>query len=311
MMDALSHGVVDWGPSSFRLWALDRDGRLLGERRSGQGVAFAAAEGFEAVLESHLDALGVPDGVPVMMCGMVGSRAGWVEAPYLDAPVRLKRLAELATLAPARRRDVRILPGIAQRNGDHPDVMRGEETQLLVLATEGHSGVACLPGTHSKWVVLDDGAVVRFSTFITGELFQLMRTASLIAPAVDGGAAVDASSPAFGSGVADALASPAEVTNLVFELRARWLLLSPAPAETLARLSGLLVGLELVGATARIGSLAGTVLVASGPAAALYRRAFGIAGAPDVIVRDAESCVRDGLHAAASAAFHQTEGAWL
>src|SRR6202043_1012682 len=102
MMEALSHGVVDWGSSSFRLWALDREGRVLGERRSGQGLAVAAAEGFEAVLQSHLNALGVPDGVPVMMCGMVGSRAGWVEAPYLDAPVRLKRLAELATRAPAR-----------------------------------------------------------------------------------------------------------------------------------------------------------------------------------------------------------------
>jgi 2-dehydro-3-deoxygalactonokinase len=308
-MGIVSHAVVDWGTSSFRVWALDRDGRVLGERRSDQGLLPSAAEGFEAVLESHLDGLGVPGGVPVMMCGMVGSRAGWVEAPYLDVPVRLDRLAELATPARASRRKVRILPGMAQRDGKHPDVMRGEETQLLALADEGYSGVACLPGTHSTWVVLDNGAVTCFSTFMTGELFQLMRTASVVAPAVEGGEPVDASSPAFANGVADALASSVEVTNLLFELRARWLLSGPAQSETLARLSGLLVGLELAGATARIGSLAGTVLIASGPAAALYRRAFVVAGIPDVTVRDAETCVRDGLHAAARAAFPEIEGA--
>ncbi|QJP16252.1 2-dehydro-3-deoxygalactonokinase [Starkeya sp. ORNL1] len=306
-MSALSHVIVDWGTSSFRLWTLDRDGRVLAERRSGDGLAISGQRGFETVLESHLAALGVPGGVPVMMCGMVGSRAGWVEAAYLDAPVRLDELAARSTIAPAARRPVRILPGIAQRSPTHPDVIRGEETQLLPLALDGQSGLVCMPGTHSKWVRLADGAVESFATFMTGELFQLLRTASVVKPAVEGGE-VDADGAAFADGVAAALAEPESATNRFFELRAGWLLAGTASDDALARLSGLLIGVELAGAARRYGSLSGTVLVASGAAATLYVRALDIGGADDVVVRDAEACVREGLHAAASILFFQREG---
>jgi 2-dehydro-3-deoxygalactonokinase len=308
MMNAVSHVIVDWGTSSFRLWTLDRDGRVLAERRSGDGLSVSGQRGFETVLESHLAALGVPDGVPVMMCGMVGSRAGWVEAAYLDAPVRLDELAARSTVAPAARRPVRILPGIAQRSAEHPDVIRGEETQLLPLALNGQSGLVCMPGTHSKWVRLADGAAESFATFMTGELFQLLRTASVVKPAVEGGE-VDADGAAFADGVAAALAEPECATNRFFELRAGWLLAGTASDDALARLSGLLIGVELAGAARRYGSLSGAVLVASGAAAALYVRALDIAGADDVVVRDAEACVREGLHAAASLLFLQPEGA--
>ncbi|MDR6953475.1 2-dehydro-3-deoxygalactonokinase [Ancylobacter sp. 3268] len=303
----LSHVVVDWGTSSFRLWALDAEGGVLAERRSDQGLKASAAAGFEAVLESHLAALGVPEGVPVMMCGMVGSRAGWKEAAYVDAPVRLDRLAALATEVPAARRLVRILPGIAQRDGEHPDVIRGEETQLLALASDGYDGLACLPGTHSKWVRMEAGAVAGFATFMTGELFQLLRTASVVAPAAEGAAAVDAGSPAFAGGVADALEAPAAIGNRLFELRAGWLLADEPADATLARLSGLLIGLEITGAYARMGALDGAVLVASGPIAELYRRAFTMAGVAGIGLCDAETCVRGGLHEAARLAFAAVE----
>ncbi|HEY9214665.1 MAG TPA: 2-dehydro-3-deoxygalactonokinase, partial [Ancylobacter sp.] len=244
-MSAFSHIVVDWGTSSLRLWVLDRDGNVLAERRSSEGLDIAAAQSFEAVLEAHLDTLDVPQGVPVMMCGMVGSRAGWVEAPYLHAPVRLEDLVARATHVPACYRPVWILPGIAQVSATAPDVLRGEETQLLTLARARHSGLACLPGTHSKWVQLMDGAVQGFATFMTGELFQLLRTASVIKPAVEGAGTVDPESVGFHAGVIAALDEPARMTHLLFELRAGWLLAGTAPGETLARLSGLLIGVEL------------------------------------------------------------------
>lgn len=302
-----SHIVVDWGTSSFRLWALDRAGRVLGERRSAQGLTVAATEGFEEVLEVHLTALDIADGVPVMMCGMVGSRTGWVEAAYVDTPARLDGLAARAIHVPSRRRLIRILPGVAQRDPTHPDVMRGEETQCLALAAEGFSGLACLPGTHSKWVALKDGVLTGFATFMTGELFQLLRTGSVISHAVDGAGAM-APNAAFDDGVAEALATPEAATNLCFELRARWLLAGARPDATLSRLSGLLIGLELAGATRRLGALAGAVLIASGPIADLYAQALARAGASGVSRRDAEACVREGLHAAALTAFHP-EGA--
>jgi 2-dehydro-3-deoxygalactonokinase len=302
MMANAAYAVVDWGTSSFRLWTLSRDGVVLGERRSGEGLTAVKPGNFETVLEDHLAALGVDEDVPVMMCGMVGSRSGWVEADYLDAPVQLAKIADRVTKVPARRR-VRILPGIAQRDRGHPDVLRGEETQLLALVQTRRSGLACLPGTHSKWVALKDGTVERFATFMTGELFQLLRTASVIGPALQGADVVDPQSPAFADGIAAALKTPEQSSNLFFELRANWLLNGAAPGNTLARLSGLLIGIELAGAERRFGDLGGSALIAAHPAASLYSHALDVAGVSSVTLHDAETLVREGLHVAASAAF--------
>lgn len=307
-MTGISHAVADWGTTSFRLWALDRAGRVLGECRSSDGLTTASLKGFETVLEAHLRAVGVPAGVPVMLCGMVGSRTGWVEAAYLDAPLRLDHLAERATPVPARLRPVRILPGVAQRDAGRPDVMRGEETQLLALSTEGFSGLACLPGTHSKWVRLEGGVITSFATFLTGELFHLVRTSTVISPALAEAAPVDPVTPAFAEGVADALEHPEDLSNRLFELRARWLLEGPTPTASLARLSGLVIGLELAGARAHHGDLDGAVLIASGATARLYAQALAVAGARGVPVRDADGLVRAGLHAAAIRAFDLAAG---
>jgi 2-dehydro-3-deoxygalactonokinase len=301
-MGEVSHIVVDWGTSSFRLWALDRAGAVLAERRSAQGLAAAGVEGFETVLESHLAALAIPEGVPVMMCGMVGSRAGWVEAAYVATPAGLEGLTEKAAHVPSMRRLIRILPGIAQRGAAGADVMRGEETQLLPLIRDGFKGLACLPGTHSKWVRVEGGEVAFFATFMTGELFHLLRSASILAPAVEGAAMVDPASDAFAQGVKDGLAAPEMLGNQLFRLRAAWLLEGEGPQAALARLSGLLLGTELAGA-ARFGGRGPVALIASGPAAALYQVALALAGVADVTTHDAEDCVRAGLHAAAVTAF--------
>ncbi|WP_421697828.1 2-dehydro-3-deoxygalactonokinase [Ancylobacter sp.] len=301
-MGGVSHIVVDWGTSSFRLWALDRDGAVLAERRSTQGLAASGTEGFERVLDAHLDVLGIADRVPVMMCGMVGSRAGWVEAAYVATPAGLDGLTEKAAHVPSARRLIRILPGIAQRGAAGADVMRGEETQLLPLIRDGFHGVACLPGTHCKWVRVEGGTVAGFATFLTGELFHLLRSASVVAPAVDGAAAVDPDSEAFAQGVDNGLAAPELLGRDLFRLRAGWLLDGTSPEATLARLSGLLIGAELAGARHFAGA-SPVALIASGAAAALYRTALARAGFAAVTLHDAEDCVRAGLHAAALKAF--------
>src|SRR5262249_1947383 len=79
-MSQPAYVAIDWGTSSFRLWLIDQAGRVLGERRSGEGMTEAARTGFATVLQSHLDAVGAPDGLPVLICGMAGARQGWVEA---------------------------------------------------------------------------------------------------------------------------------------------------------------------------------------------------------------------------------------
>lgn len=301
---SVAYVAVDWGTTSFRLWAVDAAGNVLAECRSEEGLTLASRLGFEHVLESHLEALGIGDGVPAVLCGMVGARAGWVEAAYLDAPVALDDLAAGAVPAPASRRPVRILPGVAQRGTAQADVMRGEETQLLALAREHHSGLVCLPGTHSKWARLRVGTLERFSTFMTGEVFQLLRTASVVKPAVQGGT-VDPDGADFAAGVGEALEAPDLLTHRLFALRAGWLVSGTSADAALARLSGLLIGAELAGAARLYGTLDGATLVAAGPVGALYARALALAGAGDVVRHDAEAFVRAGLHAAALALFPQ------
>ena len=133
-MTAASYAAVDWGTTSFRLWLVGENGDMLAERRSHEGMTTAAKTGFSPILESHLAAVGAPAHLPVVICGMAGARQGWVEAGYLDTPAPLSGIVGAAVIVSDPNRDIRILPGLAQRSEEHPDVMRGEETQLLGAA---------------------------------------------------------------------------------------------------------------------------------------------------------------------------------
>ncbi|WP_453959470.1 2-dehydro-3-deoxygalactonokinase [Amorphus suaedae] len=280
------------------MWLLGRDGAVHAERRSDQGMVRAGTEGFEAVLESHLAAVGAPHNLPVVIAGMAGARQGWHEASYVDVPARLHSLVERAVAVPGMARSVRILPGIAQRDADRPDVMRGEETQLLGLSAGGlPSGLACLPGTHSKWVRLEDACVTAFATFPTGELFSLLAAHSTLAGAL-GAPDEPMDAAAFADGVDAAFAEPERITNRLFEIRAASLLTDRAPATRRARLSGLLVGIELAGARRFAAGAAHAHLVAAGPLADLYAAALPHAGFA-VTQIDADEAVRRGLFAAA------------
>jgi 2-dehydro-3-deoxygalactonokinase len=295
--------AVDWGTSSFRLWLLDDTGAVLGERRSGEGVEHAAGEGFASILERHLAAAGASAALPVVICGMAGSRQGWVEARYLAVPAHLSEIAANAVTPPATQREIRILPGVAQRNSARPDVMRGEEVQLLGASLLSPPGrpveLACLPGTHSKWVSLDDGRISGFSTFLTGELFELMSQRSILRHAIAAPATVDAACTAFEEAVAQALGDPAQFSNQLFAVRSAQLLGYRRKEDGAASLSGLLIGNEIAGALARHGAARRVDLIASGAMRGLYARALSIAGV-GVHEIDAEEAVRAGLFHAAS-----------
>lgn len=303
--------AVDWGTTSFRLWLLDENGEVLAEHRSDEGLTFAAEVGFEAVLESHLDELGMSILLPVVICGMAGSRQGWKEAAYADAPAELGDLVAKAIPVKTAGRSVMILPGIAQRDPKRPDVMRGEETQLVGLAalTESRDATVCMPGTHSKWVRLSGGRVEEFSTFMTGELFALVSRHSILRHSIDPDGDPLAEPEAFLEAVSRSLAEPARATNRLFALRAGQLLETADKRTAAASLSGLLVGLELAGARTFCGGDLGAVtLIAAGPLKTLYGRALEAAGAT-VSSADAETCARRGLFLAARALFAETETA--
>lgn len=291
--------AADWGTSRLRLWPMRRDGSVLGERRADDGLEAGRRRGFSLVLDEHLAALGVPVDTPVVVCGMAGSRQGWKEAAYVEVPAPLDRILADSVAPEDGKRTVRILPGMAQR-GVAPDVMRGEETQLLglVLKTGLSDALVAMPGTHSKWVTLSDGAVGGFTTVMTGEIFQLLGEHSILRHSIgEAAGTVEASAPAFLDGLRAALDDPASVLQRLFGIRAASLLEGLMPPEAAARLSGLLIGAE-IGVAARASAAHGTVLVASGRMERLYRSGMEMAGLRPQTV-DADEVVRMGLLAAA------------
>lgn len=293
--------AVDWGTSSFRLWLVDHTGHALAERRSDEGMMAAAKAGFPGVLHSHLAAISAPDHLPVLVCGMAGAKTGWVEAGYVDTPAQLTAVLKQAARVPGEARDIRILPGIAQRDAKAPDVMRGEETQLLGALGLDAVGEAlvCMPGTHSKWVRVQDGTVAHFSTFMTGELFSVVSRETILSLAVAG--ADDAEDVAsFKAAVKAAFEAPAFAANLLFGARSRQLLFGGTPAAARETLSGTLIGVELAAGLSGTVPKAGITLIASGRLAALYHLAFD-ALKVDVNPIDADVAVRRGLSMAAAA----------
>lgn len=297
--------IADWGTTSFRIWLLDPAGNVLAERRSAEGMQALERSEFASVLGRHLDAFAgrfgaFETGFPVMICGMAGSRQGWCEAPYAAVPVRLDALPERAVPAPDLSGvDVRILPGIARKSEDRPDVMRGEETQLMGLCLQTSlSGTVVMPGTHSKWVRLEAGEVVDFATAMTGELFAVLAGHSILRHSLAGEApSSDSVSDGFQRGLDRAIQKGEGLSKGLFALRGEDLLLGRKGAELADELSGLLIGME-VADMLRPGAPGAVTLVASGPVASLYTEAlkrFEIK--PDLA--DADSLVRRGLQHAA------------
>jgi 2-dehydro-3-deoxygalactonokinase len=293
--------AVDWGTSSFRLWLLDSTGAVLAERRSGDGLAKAAAEGFASVLSRHLDSVRSASDTPVVICGMAGARQGWLEAPYVTVPAGLDDILAGSVPVPGQGREVRILPGLAQRAADASDVMRGEETQLAGVAPLFASGshLVCMPGTHSKWVEASDGVIDSFATYITGELFALLSTHSILRHSVgEIPAAASPDSSAFRTSCAEALALGGDIGSALFRIRASSLLQEQDESAAASRLSGLLIGAEIASARRRPAADRPVILVASGALGLLYRAGLELAGSA-VLSADADEAVRAGLLAAA------------
>ncbi|AYG65341.1 MULTISPECIES: 2-dehydro-3-deoxygalactonokinase [unclassified Rhizobium] len=300
--------AVDWGTSSFRLWLIGEDASILAERRSGEGMTAAAQTGFAKVLQAHLEAVSAPGDIPVIVCGMAGARQGWVEAGYIGTPASLAAILTGAVSVPGQSRDIRILPGLAQRSKEMPDVMRGEETQLLgtIAADAKGEQLVCMPGTHSKWVRVLDGYVTGFSTFMTGELFDIITKHSILSHAVAGAADMPADAKAFEMALRAAFDKPALSTNLLFTARSGQLLHGLTAAGAQALISGTLIGTEIAGALASAGQNATITLVASGRLQALYEDAFRALSLTYKTI-DADAAVRRGLSAAAEAIWFKKE----
>ena len=236
--------AVDWGTSNMRAWAMSASGSVLAEASSDQGMGKLDRDGFEpALLAVVSDWLDGP--TTVVACGMLGSRQGWVEAPYAKVPCAT--LPEGLVEAPTKHPDLKVLVISGIMQSDPADVMRGEETQIsgFLARNKNWDGVICLPGTHTKWVHVSADEVVSFQTFMTGELFNTIATQTVLRHSI---AAEGWDDDAFKDGLETAMARPERLAARLFSLRAQGLLHGLQGDTARAHLSGLLIGAELAGA---------------------------------------------------------------
>jgi 2-dehydro-3-deoxygalactonokinase len=263
--------AVDWGTTNRRAYLIAPDGSLADEMEDDRGILAVGREGFDRAVAELKGRLGER---PLLMAGMVGSNRGWVEAPYVPCPAGLPELAgRLQWVVPDR---IAIVPGIAFDGGDAADVMRGEEVQVLGAYGEGlipPAALVCHPGTHNKWIRVEDGRITAFRTVMTGELFNLLKEHSILADLMQEEAELGTG---FEAGVSHGLRND-DLTAELFSIRARVLLGKSLRSDAASYASGLLIGSDL-----RIGLRAapeGEIVVMGRPELTrLFRAALACAG---------------------------------
>ena len=300
--DAGAGIVIDWGTTNVRAYRLDAAGGTVRDRRaSAHGIVNVPDRAFRAAFDALIgDWLAAAPGTPVLMAGMIGSRQGWVEAPYAACPVTAADLAAAVVAVPGLP-DVAIVPGVSYRApGDRYDVMRGEEVQIFGALQRAGDGVLCLPGTHAKWAVVAGGRLERFATAMTGEVYDALAKHTILGTLMaDRGGTAGGSEAAFGRGLERAAESGGLLHHL-FSVRADGLF-DVVPADALADyLSGILIGHE-VEAMLTATKPAGAVRLIAAPAlAARYAAALAWHGhAAEVLDSDAVTVA--GLAAVAAA----------
>jgi 2-dehydro-3-deoxygalactonokinase len=292
--------VVDWGTSSLRAMLLGDGGEVLERIARPKGILAVPSGGFAAEFDAVCGAwLAAHPDLPVLMSGMIGSRQGWVEAPYVAAPCGFEELTAGMITVPWSGGAIRIMPGVEFFGADGtPEVMRGEETQIAgVVDRHGvGDGLFCVPGTHSKWVHVVSGRIQSIATFMTGECFAVLKTHSILGRLMADEAGDDG---AFRKGLERA-ATPGGLLHHLFAVRTLGLV-GELPASGLAAyLSGQLIGAEIEGARGLFGPVAEVHLIGGGEVGTRYIEAFE---AYDMSVArwDAEEAAIAALWAAAQA----------
>lgn len=292
--------MADWGTSNLRVWIANVENGVEKKFISHHGAGFLSSNQFYGIIKNILCEAGVKlnkaKRFPVFICGMAGSRNGWAEASYVQVPVSCFQVPESPVYIQTDDLDVYILPGLAQHNKEAPDVMRGEETQLLGLCVQkpDFSGLVCLPGTHSKWALLERGIVSSFNTAMTGELFALLSKQSVLSHVIGDSGFFEPDDENFKNGVLAGHSHPERIIFEMFSIRAGGLLFSCLGAKAAARLSGMLIGAEISASGSGKAKTKRCALVATGRMLHLYKQAFDYLEY-EVELFDADVMVQSGL----------------
>ena len=235
---------IDWGTTSFRAYLFDQSSEYTEMISSDAGIMQERYPDFEAILHAQIGSwLEHHPATPIIASGMITSRQGWIETPYLACPASLNDLAASLTSHKLQSgHEIHFVAGISQLRPS-ANIMRGEETQMAGLASV-QPMLAVLPGTHSKWIWMDGDSISRFTTFMTGELFQAITKHTIL-----GRLMTDGRDPeSFESGVREGFATGSEgggILSLLFEARAKPILQLMDPDSVGDYISGLLLGTEI------------------------------------------------------------------
>lgn len=312
--------ALDWGTSSLRGYLMARDGTIIGQRAGGRGIMQVTDSQFETALKQLCgDWLTAYPSATLITSGMIGSKQGWREAPYCPCPADAAAIAAAVIAiningahgvnrAAAKSRILHIVPGVSciDPASGVPDVMRGEETQIIGAVPATGTHLCVLPGTHSKWAWLRDGTIERFSSWMTGEVYAALTQHTILGRLMQLDAPHDEA--AFARGVHYGFAHPEAMLHQIFSARTLGLFDQIGAASLPSYLSGLLIGTELGGASAasRPRSAAGAapdgqlMLLGSRELTVRYESACQLAGL--VVTIGPEHSAANGLHRIAHAA---------
>lgn len=267
---------IDWGTTSFRAFRINRDGTIRDRKDTPLGILNVPDKRFGDTLRSEIGPWLAAGEDRVLLSGMIGSRQGWKEAPYLPCPAAPEDIAAALVDIAFDWARVKLAPGLSANDPNGvAEIMRGEEIQVMgVAALLDRGGVACLPGTHSKWVRVESGRIAGFSTHMTGEVFAALRGHTILSRTMRDDAS--GGGPAFDAGVRRS-GDGGGLLHHVFGVRAETLVVRLPETDAAAYLSGILIGHEIRAALAEART---DVVQVIGPAAItqLYAGAIALCG---------------------------------
>ena len=272
---------VDWGTSSLRAYRMTEAGQIIARASAPFGILKVATGEFPTVLRKIVGDWLADGEIKILLSGMVGSRQGWVEAPYLPCPADAAAIGAAVTAIPFDGAEILLVPGLSDRDdAGTPEVMRGEETQIIgALGAIGLSGLICLPGSHSKWVRIVGGQIAGFRTYFSGEAFAALRSGTILGRMMD-----DAphDQVAFARGVARS-GDGGHLLHQLFGVRSLALFGELGTAQTASYLSGLLIGHEI---RAALQAAATVHLIGAPTLCSLYGEAIALCGGHAFLIDD-------------------------
>jgi 2-dehydro-3-deoxygalactonokinase len=233
--------AVDWGTTNFRAFRLDAEGKVLARHSSPQGILRVENGSFAEALVAEVGDWIAQGEQRILLCGMIGSRQGWVEAAYISCPAGISDLAKAVVQVPFAAANVWLVPGVMGSDAAGvPELMRGEETAAMgMLDACSGAGLACFPGTHSKWIKLRDRKIASFVTSMTGEIYSALRKCTILGRMMTTNAPID--KQAFHDGVVRSADSGGLLHHL-FGVRTLALMGQLREEVSASYLSGLLIG---------------------------------------------------------------------